>query len=367
MTAPPPPELPDVPEPEPYPVELDLPERVVVIGDLNGHPQLFERLLAGTGLVDLEGRWSGGSTVLVQMGDLVNRGTGSRSAMERLLHLRGEARRNGGEVLWLLGNHEAMTALRHEAYVTPEEYLEFAPTEEVDRFLDARTRYVYELLGPPDVLHEVEPIGGRVRAWEDANAPGKEAFRAAFGERGALGRHLRHLPVAVRLGPLLFVHGGLSPHWARLGLLGLEEKAREAWARSPQRYQELEPNGLIRDPLGPLWHRLYCVSEVEAVERDAEEALAELNAERMLVGHTRTETVPGGLSGRPLLRLSGRVLMTDVGIGEPGEPGCALVIEDGTIDAWSPIDGRYKLCAVERRAGSAGGRPSGGRDLSAAR
>lgn len=322
-----------------------LPERLVVIGDLNGHLRLLERLMLGTGLVDDEGAWVGGQAVLIQMGDVVNRGSTSRAAMDRLLNLQTQARRAGGDVIWLLGNHEVMTALGHEAYVSADEYLEFASPDEVARFVDDRTRYVYELLGPPSVAQRVDPIAGLVQAWEESHAPGKEAFRAAFAVDGSYGEVIRRLPIAVRRGPLLFVHGGLGPIWAELGLDGLDMMTREAWARMPAGYQELEANGIFRDPLGPLWHRAFCMSDAPTVCEDALTALDTLDAARMVVGHTRTETVDG-TTGVPLLRQGGRVLMTDVGMGEPGEPGSALVIENGQIDVWSPVDGRYALTAI---------------------
>ncbi|MEL6187426.1 MAG: metallophosphoesterase [Myxococcota bacterium] len=324
-----------------------LPERLAVVGDINGHDPLLEQLLFGVGLIDDQGGWSGGDAWLVQLGDVVNRGTSARAALERLLHLREQAREEGGEVVIVLGNHEVMTTLGHEAYVTSDEYMEFATSEELERYFEARTRHIYELLGPPDEPRKVEPIGGRIRSWEEENAPGKKAFREAFSAGGFLGQAIRQLPVAVRLGPLGFVHGGLAPSWAKLGPEGLQAEVQAAWDREPQAYHALEPQGIFRDPLGPLWHRLYCVSEVDAVEHDAHAAAETFGVERFIVGHTRTESVSGGRSGWPLLRQSGRVVMSDVGIGEPGEPGAALLVENGQIDWWSPIHGRGYLCAVE--------------------
>lgn len=324
-----------------------MPDRLAVIGDLNGHDQLLEQLLFGVGLIDIDGAWSGGDAWLVQLGDVVNRGTSSRAALERLIALRSQARAAGGEVLMLLGNHEVMTALGHEAYVTADEYMEFAEPSEVERFLAERTRHIYELLGPPDEPRGVAPIAGQIRAWEESNAPGKEAFALGFSADGELGRFIRSLPVALRIGPLAFVHGGLSPHWAREGLDTLDALAVDEWARAaPHGYYALEPEGLFRDPLGPLWHRMFCVSSGAAATRDAWDVARVLGVERVVVGHTRTDSVPGGRSGWPLLRQQGRVLMTDVGIGEPGEPGAMLLVEDGEIDVWSPIHGRQTLCSV---------------------
>lgn len=327
-----------------FPLELDGDDRrVVVIGDLNGHDRLLGLLLEGTGLVDGRGAWIGGRTILVQLGDVVNRGDGSRAAMDRLIRLRVEARDVGGEVIWLLGNHEVMTALGHEAYVSADEYMEFATDAELARFHDRRTRYVYELLGEPDLPRRVGPIGGRIRAWEEDNAPGKQAFRAAMAEDGVYGRHLRGLPAAVRVGDAVFAHGGISPRWARLGIEGIAAEVRMEWDRKPVAYQSLDPNGVLRDPLSPVWNRVFCVSGAESVQRDLAAVLEALQVRRMVVGHTRTDSV-GGELGRPLARHQGRVIMADVGIGEPGEPGAALVIEDDELRWWSPLRGWGRVC-----------------------
>lgn len=339
-----------LPEPEPYALRVDMPKRVVVIGDLNGHHRLFDDLLFGTGLIDKCGNWSGGDTYLVQMGDVVNRGGGSRAAAERLIGLRPQARAQDGEVIWLLGNHEVMTAFGHEGYVTAEEYMEFAEIAEIEAFYEARTKFQFEVLSSSQSPRWIEPIGGWLRAWEESHAPGKAAFRRAFSKDGVFGQHIRSLPIAIVMGRLLFTHGGLTPAWAQLGLSGLQDAAQSIWRDEVLGYSHLAPSSVFRDPSGPLWHRTYCISDASVVREDVKRATQLLNVERMVVGHTRTDSAPGGQLGVPLLRQEGRVLMVDVGIGDPGEPGCAAIIENGLIDMWSPIHGRRTICSLEQSA-----------------
>ena len=339
----------DEPAWRPYPVARDLPSRTVIIGDLNGQCSLLRRLLIGLKLMRRDERWCGGRSVLVQMGDVPNRGGSAREAMDLLVRLRDEARQAGGDVYWLLGNHEVMSTLRHEAYVSSDEYLEFADVEDIERFQGERTRYLYELLGSSDTVGVVEPLGGRLRAWEEANAPGRALYRAAMGREGPYGRAIRNLPIAFKLGPLLFVHGGLSPTWAEYGLESLEEQARSEWLLKPEYYQQLDPQGVFRDPHGPLWHRAYCVGDTATVRHDLQEALRLVEATQMFVGHTRTDSVVDGSLSVPLLRHRGRLVMTDVGLGEPGEPGCALVVERGRIEMWTPGGSRSRIGTVKRR------------------
>lgn len=331
-----------LPEPEPYVLEREACDRLIIMGDANGYAHLFDRLLFGVGLIDLDGHWSGGDAVLVQLGDLINRGSSSRATMDRILRLRVEARAQGGDVIWLLGNHEVMTALGHEAYVTADEYLEFAEVAEIDAYLEQRSRRVQTVLAPPKTPRRVAPIGGLMKAWEEEHAPGQERFRDAMSSSGIYGRHLRALPAAIRVGSVLCVHGGLSPRWAAEGLEGVAARVASVWADDPPAYHSLEPGAPLRDPDGPIWHRAYCLSDAAEVGSELKEVLAATGTEVMVVGHTRTESA-GGSSGHPLTRWQDRLVMADVGMGEPGEPGCVLIVEDGTLDMWSPIDGRSQL------------------------
>ncbi|CAM9621821.1 unnamed protein product, partial [Choristocarpus tenellus] len=58
------------------------------------------------GLVDDKGQWAGGETVLVQAGDIFDRGDSDLEIEEWLWVLKEQARESGGAVLHLLGNHE---------------------------------------------------------------------------------------------------------------------------------------------------------------------------------------------------------------------------------------------------------------------
>lgn len=329
-------------------LERPMPRRVVVIGDLNGSASVLVRLLRGLRLIKTAGDWCGGKTVLVQMGDIPNRGPGARMAMELMLRLRRQARAAGGDAVWLLGNHEVLSVLRHEAYVTADEYLEFAEVEQIDTFYAQRIDHHHRLLGGVPPQSVIDPVGGRLRAWEEANAPGKDAYRAAMGADGRLGKAIRKLPLALRMGQLLFVHAGLTSEWAQLGLRGLERAVRQVWRDKPTFYDDLDLSGVLRDPQGPIWHRAYCFEDGPEVRNELRDALAAVGCTQMVIGHTRTEAVRPGRGGRPLARHGGRLIMSDVGIGDPGEPGSALVIERGRVETWSPGGSRSRLAQLKR-------------------
>src|SRR5262245_47269199 len=93
-----------------YTLERDLPARVIVLGDLNAQNALLRRYLVDLKLIHRKtGAWTGGKTVFVQMGDIPNRGPAARAAMDLMIDLRPQALEAGGDIYWLLGNHEVMS------------------------------------------------------------------------------------------------------------------------------------------------------------------------------------------------------------------------------------------------------------------
>ena len=79
-------------------------------------------ILQTAGLVDAKLRWTGGTTVYVQTGDILDRGAKVREALDLLIRLEDEAKRSGGRVEFLLGNHEVMNLLHEFRDVAPAAY-----------------------------------------------------------------------------------------------------------------------------------------------------------------------------------------------------------------------------------------------------
>ena len=77
-----------------------------VVGDVHGQLDKLDRLLRGAGLADARGRWGGGRTTLVFIGDFVDRGPHGVACIDRVMRLQRQAAAAGGEVLALLGNHD---------------------------------------------------------------------------------------------------------------------------------------------------------------------------------------------------------------------------------------------------------------------
>ena len=115
--------------------------RVVAIGDIHGNFNGLTGILRQCRLIDEYDRWIGGGTILVQTGDMLDRGAHVRPVMDLLMRLQDEAPRAGGKVLVLLGNHEVMNLVSFVRDVNPAAYANFTDAESVARQADAYQEY----------------------------------------------------------------------------------------------------------------------------------------------------------------------------------------------------------------------------------
>ncbi len=320
------------------PCHLRTSERVVAIGDVHGAYDQFVELLQAAGLVDRRQRWSGGRAVLVQTGDVLDRGPDSRRVLDLLRRLERDASRAGGRVHALLGNHEVMRMVGDWRYVSDREYAAFRNAASMDM-----REAVYEVLN----TQAAERARGEGRRHDEAayrrqfleEVPlGFLEMRLAFSETGDYGRWLRTRPAVIRLNGILFVHGGISPDVAEIGCEGINETVRRELTGpppEPERLLEL----LSSSEHGPLWYRGLAQDPEDAFTATLESILGQMDARAVVVGHTPAS---GGIA----TRFDGRVIQIDTGMlgGEfyPRGVGAALEIHGGVFTAIY-VDRRERL------------------------
>ncbi len=78
-------------------------DRVVAFGDVHGAYDALVDLLQDAGVLDEDLRWTGGTTHVVSVGDIADRGPESRKVYDLFMRLEKEARAAGGEMHVLLG------------------------------------------------------------------------------------------------------------------------------------------------------------------------------------------------------------------------------------------------------------------------
>jgi len=273
----------------PIPLRRPAPRRLVAIGDLHGDLAATRAVLRLAGAIDDRDRWIGGDLVVVQTGDVLDRGDGEQAILDLLDRLEREAKVAGGAVVWLLGNHELMNGAGDFRYVTPGGFADF---------LDA-----------PGVDPARSPV--------DTPQPGVRARAAALLVGGPYARLLSGQNVVAIVGDSVFSHAGILPSHADAASLEAMNLASRCWlaGRGPQ-------PAVLEDQDGPAWTRAYGGDPVDcdALGR----ALDALGARRMVVGHT---VQTGGISSA----CDGRLWRIDVGLAAVyGGPIQALAIASGT-------------------------------------
>lgn len=323
--------------------------RVVAVGDVHGAYERFAAILQSAGVTDASGHWTAGRTQLVQTGDVLDRGSDTRRCLDLLMRLESEAKKAGGRVHALLGNHEAMNIVGDLRYVKPAEYASFrTPRSEENR------HHLYER--SMDSARSAAKQRGEkfdedaFRAKFDAQVPlGFVERTQALSAEGSYGRWLRQLPAAVVVNGVAFVHGGLTPESAALGCDGINAAVQRELGPDLAKTRQDPSAALATGELGPLWYRGLAREDETAFSASLDQALQKLGARAVVVGHTVTGT------GRIQTRFGGRVVMIDAGMtDEYGGHAAALEIDaEGRMTAVYPGE-REPLAVPAARAARAG-------------
>jgi len=339
-------------------------ERVVAVGDIHGAYEQFVSVLQEAGVVDKDLSWKGGKTVLVQTGDVLDRGPRSRDALDLIMGLVEKAKAQGGEVRPLLGNHETMVMIGDLRYVAPEEFQAFATpdSEKIrDKEYDAYAKYRRQRSSR---TRQPAPSGDDAkRAWMEAHPLGFIEFRQAFSPLGKYGKWLRMQDAATQVDDTIFLHGGLSPELKFKNLPDINQQVRKdletydkAWTKLAQRgviwaYQTLDEaqmeaklelraqqsgggnldpelvtflslgNLVFASPTGPLWYRGYAQDSEAELGPKLDQVLKQYKAKYMVLGHT----IPA--SKRITPRFDGKVMLIDTGMLPRSFQGRASALE----------------------------------------
>lgn len=267
--------------------------RIVAIGDVHGDFRAMQQALRLAKIIDQDDHWQGGDAILVQTGDLLDRGDDERRILNWVAQLEEEAKREGGQVVALNGNHETMNVALDLRYVTPAGFSDFA------------------YLGP-QYAGEL-PLGaypkeqwGRIQAFK----PG-----------GMYAQQLATRDITAVIGDTAFAHGGILPEVVEYGLDRLNQEAR-AWMAGKGSMPRL-----LKVPNGPNWSRAFSSPEQEVDCAVLEKSLEMMDVKRMVVGHT---VQPSGISND----CDGKIWRIDVGMARHygGKPA-ALEIVGETLTA----------------------------------
>lgn len=262
---------------------------LLVVADTHGEYEIFAGMLQKHGVIDGNLRWSFGRGRLVILGDAVDRGAHQVEILWLVYALEAQARKAGGAVHFLLGNHETML-MRGDL-----------------RYLNPKYRQTTEVLG----------VG---------------SYTELLGANSLLGQWLRSRAIVLKINDFVCLHGGISPALVERGytLAQINATMRAALdATSFPGTEEAERAEFLFGETGPLWYRGYFAREsrpAEATADDIGRIRSHFGAARILVGHTTVPTIT------PLY--GGQVIAVQVypRLSSPGHTEFeALLIRGGTL------------------------------------
>ncbi|KAI5073073.1 hypothetical protein GOP47_0011086 [Adiantum capillus-veneris] len=273
--------------------------RIIAIGDLHGDLNQTRRALRLAGLLSADGldSWCGGGTVLVQVGDVLDRGGDEIAIISLLRWLNMQAQLNGGAVFQVNGNHETINVEGDFRYVDPlgfyeaDNFVVYCEQEHNGDFEAALTAWRVAC----EQRKAAKQASYNWMPWNLLKMQkGMAARSLLFSPGGPLARELARHGVVLRVNDWLFAHGGVLPHHVEYGLERMNKEVSE-WMRGNQNSLD-QPTPIpfiaTRGYDSVVWSRLYSREALEksddsirvcAVLRAALEATG---ARGLVVGHT---------------------------------------------------------------------------------
>ncbi len=238
--------------------------KIFAISDIHGEFEPFVEILQAAGIIDESLHWSWGDGHFVLNGDILDRGAFVTECLWLLYRLEQEARRAGGRVHVLLGNHETMVLLQRDLRYVNEKY-----------------------------------TNGIVQAT-------RVDYADLFGPDMELGRWLRTKHTAIKLNDVLFVHAGMPPGLAARGV-GLDEINQLTHQTLNLRsyviaFDEELRNFYGESDEGPFWYRGYHLARdgryAHATDREIDAILETYASRAIVVGHTGVPQVMSLYGGK---------------------------------------------------------------------
>ncbi len=256
---------------------------ILVIGDVHGKFQPLSKVLINNQVIDDSLNWKWGKGHLVFLGDVFDRGYEVSQVLWLIYRLERQAKKAGGDVHLLLGNHEVMSMLGDHKY------------------LNIRYRFLMNYFFVN--------------------------YAGLYTDHTMIGHWLRSKNTVARFDNLLFSHAGISNQVMNkeLSIDSMNIVIRDFLnLYSEPGFGENEQLLLLAD--GPMWFRGYAreLANGKAVSQaHVDSVLNYYNADYQIIGHSPVKEIT--------VMYNGRVIDIDVPFGRDGVSNQALLIKDDKI------------------------------------
>lgn len=293
------------------------PSRLIAIGDLHGDLSKTKQALRMAGLIDANDRWSGGSTTVVQVGDILDRGGDELKILYLFEKLKREAARENGRVVTMNGNHEIMNIDGDFRFATREGLKEFEDWALWHCVGNDMKRLCEGFNG--SVQDPFDGVPGEFRGVKPEILNGIRARIAALRPSGPISkRFLSTNQTVVVVGESIFVHGGLLAEHVDYGLERVNEDVSN-WIRG---LKQKVASHLIKGKDSIVWTRKFSNKLPKNCDCSTLEHVLNTipGVKRMIMGHT----IQGnGINGV----CENRAIRIDVGMSKGCGNGLPEVLE----------------------------------------
>ena len=251
-------------------------KKIAALSDIHGQYDLLIELFRNNKIIDDNLNWSFGKGHLVITGDIFDRGDKVNEVLWFIYKLEAQAKKEGGRLHFLLGNHEYMIFYNDLRY-----------------------------------LHEKYRMASKILNLEHDEL---------YGDKTVIGRWLRSKSTIIKINNIIFTHGGISEDFIAYRVFNLEkinDIMRNSIPQSRKDTKSNEFNRMYNGTKSLIWYRGYF--EENFTYTDISKILKLVDADHIVIGHTTNEQVTQ--------LFNNRIFVVDSGL-KRGKYGEVLIIKN---------------------------------------
>ncbi len=222
--------------------------KIAALSDIHGQYDLLIELLKNNKIIDEDLKWIFGDGHFVIVGDVFDRGDKVNEVLWFLYDLEIQAKKKGGYVHFLLGNHEYM-------------------------ILQNDLRYIHTKYHKIPFLLGIE-------------------YKELYGKNTVIGRWLRSKSTIIKINDIMFTHGGISKEFFSSVDFDLEKINRDMRESIDLSIDEMVSNNFYNIYFGEkslTWYRGYYYHDM--TDKQLNKLLDKIEAKRIVVGHSSNDNI----------------------------------------------------------------------------